>query len=48
MIASDNDSCDKFFAVINDTGEQFSLVTTTPVIKFSPVSLILVRNIQKA
>jgi hypothetical protein len=36
MIASDNDSCDKFFTVINDTGEQLSLVTTTPVITFFP------------
>jgi hypothetical protein len=36
MIASDNDSCDKFFAVINDTGEQLSPVTTTPVITFFP------------
>jgi hypothetical protein len=36
MITSDNDSCDKFFTVINDTGEQLSLVTTTPVITFFP------------
>ncbi len=36
MIASDNDTGDKFFAGINDTGEQFLLVTTTPAITFFP------------
>jgi hypothetical protein len=48
MIAGDNDTCDKFFAGISDTGEQLSPVTMTPAITFSPVSLIPVRNIQKA
>jgi hypothetical protein len=37
MITIDNDTGDKFFAGINDTGEQFSLVTTTPAITFFPV-----------
>jgi hypothetical protein len=36
MIAGDNDIGDKFFAGINDTGEQLSPVTTTPVITFFP------------
>jgi hypothetical protein len=34
MIADDNDTDDKFFAGINDTGQQLSPVTTTPVINF--------------
>jgi hypothetical protein len=34
MIASDNDTGDKFFTGINDTGEQFLPVTMTPAIKF--------------
>jgi hypothetical protein len=34
MIA--NDTADKFFAVINDTGKQLSPVTTTPAITFFP------------
>jgi hypothetical protein len=33
MIAGDNDTCDKFFAGINDTGEQLSPVTMTPAKK---------------
>jgi hypothetical protein len=28
MIAGDNDTCDKFFASINDNGEQLLLATT--------------------
>jgi hypothetical protein len=48
MIACDNDTCDKIFAGIYNTGEQLSPVTTTPAITFSPVSLTPVRNIQKA
>ncbi len=35
MISGD-DTCDKFFAVINDTSEQFSPVTTTTAITFFP------------
>jgi hypothetical protein len=38
MIASDNDTDDKFFAGINNTGEQLSPVTTSLAINFSPVS----------
>jgi hypothetical protein len=38
MIAGDNDTGDKSFAGINDTGEQLSPVTTTPTIAFFPVS----------
>jgi hypothetical protein len=34
MIAFGNDTCDKFFAGIYNTGEQLSPVTTTPVITF--------------
>jgi hypothetical protein len=34
MITGDNDTCDKFFAGINDTSEQLSPVTTTPAITF--------------
>jgi hypothetical protein len=36
MIAGDNDTCDKFFAGINNTGEQLLPVTTTPAITFFP------------
>jgi hypothetical protein len=36
MIAGDNDTCDKFFAGINDTGEQLPPVTTTPAITLFP------------
>jgi hypothetical protein len=36
MMAGDNDTGDKFFAGINDTGEQSSPVTTTPAITFFP------------
>jgi hypothetical protein len=36
MIAGDNDTDDKFFAGINDTGEQLSLVSLSPVITFFP------------
>jgi hypothetical protein len=36
MIAGDNDTCDKFFAGINDTGGQLSPVTSTPAITFFP------------
>jgi hypothetical protein len=38
MIAGDNDTDDKFFAGINDTGEQLSLVTTALAINLLPVS----------
>jgi hypothetical protein len=48
MITGDKDTCDKFFAGINNTGEQLSPVTMTPAITFFPVLLIPVRNIQKA
>jgi hypothetical protein len=34
IIAGDNGAGDKFITSINDTGEQLSLVTTTPVINF--------------
>jgi hypothetical protein len=44
MIAGDNDIDNKFFAVINDTGEQLSLVTTALAINFSPVSTSQVNN----
>ncbi len=36
MIARDNDTADKFFTGINDTGEQLSPVTTTQAITFFP------------
>jgi hypothetical protein len=36
MIAGDNDTGDKFFTGIKDTGEQLSPVTTTLVITFFP------------
>jgi hypothetical protein len=36
MIAGDNDTADKFFTGIKDTGEQLSPVTTTPAITFFP------------
>jgi hypothetical protein len=36
MIAGDNDTADKFFTGINDTGEQLSPVTMTPAIIFFP------------
>jgi hypothetical protein len=36
MIAGDNDTADKLFAGINDTGEQLSPVTMTPAITFFP------------
>jgi hypothetical protein len=36
MIASDNDTGDKFVASINDTGEQLSPVTRTPATTFFP------------
>jgi hypothetical protein len=36
MIAGDNDTGDKFFAGINDTCEQLSLVSLSPVITFFP------------
>jgi hypothetical protein len=36
MIAGDNDTGDKFFAGINDSGEQLSPVTTTLAITFFP------------
>jgi hypothetical protein len=36
MIAGDNDTSDKFFVGINDTGEQLSLVKTTPAKTFFP------------
>jgi hypothetical protein len=43
MIDGDNDTDDKFFAGINDTGQQ-SPVTTALAINFSPVSTSLVKN----
>jgi hypothetical protein len=36
MIASNYDTGDKFFAGMNDTGEQLPPVTTTPAITFFP------------
>jgi hypothetical protein len=36
MIAGDNITVDKYFANINDTGEQLLLVTTTSVTTFFP------------
>jgi hypothetical protein len=36
MIAGDNDTADKFFAGINDTGEPLLPVTTTWAITFFP------------
>jgi hypothetical protein len=44
MIAGDNDTCDKFFAGINDTGEQLSPVTTTPATKFFPGVLLIFKK----
>jgi hypothetical protein len=38
MIAGDNNTDDKFFAGINDPGEQLSLVTTALAINLLPVS----------
>ncbi len=38
MIAGDNDTDDKFFAGINNTGEQLSPVTTALAINLLPVS----------
>jgi hypothetical protein len=48
MIAGDNDTSDKFFAGINNTGEQLSPVKTTAAVTFFPVLLIPVINNQKA
>jgi hypothetical protein len=39
MIASDNDTDDKFFASIKDTSEQLSPVTTALAINLLPVSM---------
>jgi hypothetical protein len=36
MLAGDNNTCDKFFAGINNTDEQLSLLTTTPATTFFP------------
>jgi hypothetical protein len=36
MITGDNDTGDKFFAGINNTGEQLSQVTMTTAITFFP------------
>ncbi len=36
MIAGDNDTGDKFFTGISNTGEQLSPLTTTPAITFFP------------
>jgi hypothetical protein len=44
MIAGDNDTGDKFFAGINNTGEQLSLVTTALAINLLPVSTTPVNN----
>ncbi len=44
MIAGDNDIDDKFFAVINDTGEQLSPLTTALAINLLPVSTTPVNN----
>jgi hypothetical protein len=44
MIASDNDTNDKFFASINDIGEQLSPVTTALAINLLPVSMTPVNN----
>jgi hypothetical protein len=47
MIAKDNHTDDKFFAGINDTGEQLSPVTTALAINFSPVSTSPVNNYRR-
>jgi hypothetical protein len=47
MIAGDNDTADKFFAGINDTGEQLSPVTTALVKIFSLVSTTPVNNYRR-
>jgi hypothetical protein len=44
MIVGDNNTDDKFFASINDTGEQLWPLTMTPVINFSPISTTPVNN----
>jgi hypothetical protein len=44
MIADDNDTDDKFFAGINNTGEQLSPVTTALAINLLPVSTTPVNN----
>jgi hypothetical protein len=48
MIAGDNVTGDKFFAGINNTGEQLSLVTTTLVITFFPGVVDTGHKYQKA
>jgi hypothetical protein len=44
MIAGDNDTDGKFFAGVNDTGEQLSPVTTSLAINLLPVSTPPVNN----
>jgi hypothetical protein len=44
MIAGDNDTEDKFFAGINDTGEQLSPVTTALAINLLPASMTPMNN----
>jgi hypothetical protein len=43
-MASDNNTDDKFFAGVNDTGEQVSPVTTALTINLLPVSTTPVNN----
>jgi hypothetical protein len=45
MIAGDNDTDDKFFDRINNTGEQLSPVTTALAINLLPVSTTPVNKI---
>ncbi len=45
--AGDNDTDDKFFIGINDTGEQLSPVTTALAVNFSLVSTSLVNNYRR-
>ncbi len=48
MIAGDNDTCDKFAASINDTGEQILSVPMTPAITFFPGVIDAGQKIQKS
>jgi hypothetical protein len=47
MIAGDNDTDDKFFAGINNTGEQLLPVTTALAINFSLVSTSPMNNYRR-
>jgi hypothetical protein len=48
MMAGESGTSDKFFAGINDTGEQLWPVTMTPAITFFPSVIAPVINNQKA